>query len=185
MSMPVLPPVVWKIIGALAALLIVAGGAYYEGHHHEALAFDAYKAQQAVAAQKQVTTNHDAAAALSASEAAGLRRIAADAQESRNEIKKRNDALTAANADLSGKLWKYLNAGKRPASVSASAAGGPVDHAAGGAALPVGLQQFTGWLTNQFYEADKLAVNLTAAQQVIEQDRLICNGSLPGITQPN
>jgi hypothetical protein len=179
------PPVVLKAIGIALAALVVLGGAYYEGHHHEALAFEAYKAQQAAQAQKQVTTNHGAVAAISASEAEGLRRIAADAQESRNEIQKRNDALTAANADLSGRLWKYLGARKQPASVPTVAAGGPDDHGASDAALPVGLQQFTGWLTGQFYEADKLAVNLTAAQAVIEQDRLVCNGALPGIAQAN
>lgn len=176
-------PTLDKILAVFAAFLIVAAGAYYEGHHHEALAFDAYKAGQQAQAQKQVTTNHDAVAAISASEADGLRRIAADAQESRNEIQKRNDALTAANADLSGKLWKHLSAGQQPASVSTVAVGGPVDHAASDAALSVGLQQFTGWLTGQFYEADKLAVNLTAAQAVIEQDRQVCNGALPGISQ--
>lgn len=180
--MPI-PPILIKALGVLAALLVVAAGAYYSGHHREALAFDAYKAQQAAQAQKQVTTNHDAVAAISASEAEGLRRIAADAQESRNEIQKRNDALIAANADLSGKLWRYLHASKQPASVPTVAAGGPADHGASDAALPVGLQQFTGWLTGQFYAADKLAVNLTAAQAVIEQDRLVCNGALPGISQ--
>lgn len=175
------PPIALKTIGIALAWIVVAAGAYYEGHHHEALAFDAYKAEQAAQAQKQITTNHDAVAAISASEADGLRKIAADAQESRNEIQKRNDALTAANAALSGRLWHYLSARKQPASVPTAAAGGPADHAAGDAALPVGLQQFTGWLTGQFYAADKLAVNLTAAQAVIEQDRLICNGALPGI----
>lgn len=179
-----IPPLVLKALGILAALLVVAAGSYYEGHHHEAAAFAAYKSAQAALAQQQVTTNHDAVAAISASEADGLRKIAANAQESRNEIHQRNDALVAANSALAGRLRSYLaRTSQQPASVSTVAAGGPADHGAGDATLPVGLQQFTGWLTGQFYEADKLAVNLTAAQAVIVQDRQICNGTLPGIPQ--
>jgi inactivated superfamily I helicase len=181
-----LPPFALKLIGVAAALAIVAAGAYYEGHHHEALAFDAYKVQQAELAQKQVTTNHDAVAAVAASEADGLRAISAHQQEQINEVQKRNDALVASNADLARRLRGYLTrTGGQPASVPAAASGGPVDHDAGDAALSVGLQQFTGWLTGQFYEADRIAVRLTAAQQVIVQDRQVCNGSLPGVTGTN
>lgn len=181
--MPALSPLLWKVVGGLIALLLVASGSYYEGHHHEALAFQDYKNQQAAVAAKQVASNQTAVAAITASEAEGLRKIAATRQEQVDAIKKTNDALVAANSDLADKLQRYLTrtGGRRPIVHQAAAGPGGSD-AASDAALPVGLQQFTGWLTGQFYEADRLAVNLTAAQQVIEQDRLICNGQLPGIS---
>jgi hypothetical protein len=174
-------PIPYRLLAGIVAALAITLAGYCYGKHQETLAFDAYKAEQAAAAEKQVATNQTAVAAITASEAAGLRQIASDAQESRNEVQKRNDALVAANSTLAGQLQRYLaGPGSRPAVVPKTSAGGPDNHATSEPALSVGLQQFTGWLTGQFYEADRLAVNLTAAQQVIQQDREICNGTLPG-----
>lgn len=178
-------PLLLKVLGIAAAIAIVAGGSWYEGHHQEALAFDNYKLQQAAVAQKQVTTNHDAVAAVSASEVAGLKKIATDAQESNDALKKTNDALLASNGDLTLKLWQRVHLPSQPAvGVPKAAGSGPVDHGADDSALPVGLAELVKFNTNQFYAADQLAVRLTAAQAVIVQDRQICNGELPGLTQP-
>lgn len=176
-----------KVLGILVAVLLIAGGSFYGGHHYEALAFDAYKAKQGEQAAKQVTTNHDAVAAISASDAAGLRVIAANAQESRNEIQKRNDALVGTNAALSDTVsrlrTRLAGSGIQSAALSQAATGGSDDHGSSGAALPDGLEQLVKFNSARFLEADDDAINLTAAQAVLTQDRLICNGALPSITQ--
>lgn len=172
----------YAILGALVAAVGLALSGYFYGHHVETLAFDAYKSQQAASAEKQIVQNHDAVAAVAASEAEGLRQIAATQKENIDELTKRRDALVAANSDLAVRLQHYLASAGRPAtSVPQVAAGTRGSDAAGDAALSVGLQQFTGWAADELYAADVLAVRLTAAQKVIEQDRLVCNGELPGI----
>lgn len=174
----------WAILAGVGAALALALGGYFYGHHVESLAFEAFKAQKVAAAEKQVVSNHDAVAAISASEAAGLRTISATQQEQINDLTQRRDALVANNDDLARRLQQHLaRPGKPAASVPQAATGTGRPDAAGDATLSVGLQQFTGWLTQRFYEADTLAVRLTAAQAVIQQDREICNGSLPGLTK--
>lgn len=180
--MPPIPPIVWKALGVLAAMLLVAAGAFYEGHHLEAQVFQDYKDQQMALAEKQVASNQTAVAAITASEAEGLRQIAASRQEQANEVQKRNDALVAANGDLAHRLRTYVaSARSTRALVSASTASGPGDHAASDAALPDGFSNLAQWITHELHDADINAVNLTAAQQVIEQDRQICSGALPGL----
>lgn len=172
----------YVVLGALVGAIGLALGGYFYGHHVETLVFDAYRAKQATLAAQQIVSNHDAVAAVSASEAAGLRQITTTQQESLNELTKRRDALVAANSDLAQRLQHYLASASRPATpMSQVAAGASGSDAASDPSLSVGLQQFTGWLTGQFYEADVLAVRLTAAQAVISQDRLVCNGELPGV----
>lgn len=176
-------PLLLKFIGILAGIAIVAGGAAFEMHKHDTAVFTAYKAAQTIKADTQVIHNQVAVAAITASEADGLRQIAANATESQNEIQKRNDALVAANSDLAGKLRARLAIPDswRPV-VPKTAAGGPVDHGASDAALSDGLADLVKFNTSQFYAADVNAVALTAAQAVIVQDRQICNGQLPGVS---
>jgi len=181
-----LPSIVWKMGGILLALTIVAAGTAYEIHHIKTSAVKSYQTQQVVVAQKQVITNQAAIAGISASEAAGLKQIAATAQESRNEIQKRNDALVGTNAALADTVsrlqHRLANASQQPVVVSKAAASGPVPDGAGNAALSVGLEQLVKFNTYQFKLADENAVTITALQAVVTQDRQICNGSLPGVT---
>lgn len=181
-----LPPIVWKVVGVLAAFAIVAAGALFEYHHIQTTAVNDYKSKQAVVAEKQVATNQTAVAAITASEAEGLRQIAATAQESRNEIQKRNDALVGTNAALTdtvGKLQRRIaSASQQPVVVSQTATGGSVADGAGDPALPVGLADLVRFNTSQFKLADEDTVTITALQAVVAQDRQICNGSLPGVT---
>lgn len=179
---PTIPSFLYKLIGFAAALAIVAAGAWYQGHHNEALKFDAYRAEQKAAAARQVASNVTAVSAISASEAAGLRTIATVQQEQINDLTHRRDALLNERAQLTERLRINLaRASSRPAAVPETASSAQGRDAAGGAALPVGLEQLVDWNTRQFYEADTIATRLTAAQAIIEQDRAICNGALPGI----
>jgi hypothetical protein len=179
------PSIVWKIGGVLLAMAIVAAGATFEIHRVKTQAVDAYKQSQTVVAQKQVITNQTAVAGISASEAAGLRQIAATAQESRNEIQKRNDALVGTNAALADTVsrlqHRLAGTNQQPVVVSKAAAGGREPDAASDATLPVGLADLVKFNAAQFLAADEDAVTITALQAVVTQDRQICNGSLPGL----
>lgn len=175
----------YLIIGALVGAIALTFGGWYAGHHGEEQVFNAYKATQAAAAEKQVATNVTAVAAISASEADGLKQIAATAQESLNEIQKRNHALVGNNAALSSTVAslqrRLTGASQQLAAVPKAGAGGSDDHAASDPALSIGLADLVKFNSAEFYAADQYAVNLNAAQQVIVQDRQICNGSLPGL----
>lgn len=179
---PAIPSFLYKLIGFVVALAIVAAGAWYEGHHGEALKFDAYRAEQKAVAAQQVAANVTAVSAISASEAAGLRTIATTQQEQINDLTQRRDALLNERAQLTERLRANLaRASQQPAAVPQTASSTAGRDAAGNAALPVGLEQLVDWNTRQFYEADTIAARLTSAQAIIEQDRVICNGALPGI----
>ncbi len=181
-----IPPLVWKAVGVLFAVIVVAAGTTAELHHIKTQAVATYKTEQAAVAQKQVVTNHATVAAISASEAAGLRKIAADAKESRDEIQKQYDAAAGSNAALTaavGKLRARLAyAGKQSTQLPQTGASGPAADGAGNAALPEGLAELVKFNAYQFKLADDDAVTVTALQKVVAQDRAICDGSLPGIT---
>lgn len=175
----------YLIIGALVGAMALFGGGYYEGHSREAAAFDTFKAQQAAIASQQVVTNHTAVAAISASEADGLKQIATTATESRNEIQKRNDALVGSTAALSATVaslqHRLAGTSQQLAAVSKAGAGTGSADAAGDAALPVGLADLVKFNSAQFLAADDDTVTITALQAVATQDREICNGALPGL----
>lgn len=175
----------YLIIGALVGAMALFGGGYYEGHVHEAAAFNAFKVEQQAAAAQQVVTNHTAVAAISASEAAGLKQIAATATESYNEIQKRNNALVgnaAALATTVASLQRRLaGTSQQLAAVSKAGPGPGVPDAAGDGALPVGLADLVKFNSAQFLAADNDTVTITGLQAVVTQDRQICNGALPGL----
>jgi hypothetical protein len=176
----------YLILGAVVAAAVLAGGSYFAGVHHESVVFDAYKSQQAAVAAQQVTSNHDAVAAVSASEAAGLRQIADTAKESAAEIQKRNDALVAANASLADQLRHRLTSPRVvTAGVSKAGTGTGSTDGSSDAALSVGLADLVKFNTAQFYAADNDTVTITGLQSVVTQDRQICNGALPGLPQSN
>jgi hypothetical protein len=176
----------YLIIGALFGAAVLFGGGYYEGHSREAAAFDTFKAQQAAIASQQVVTNHTAVAAISASEAAGLKQIAATATESRNEIQKRNDALVgnaAALATTVASLQRRLTGtSQQLAAVSKTGSSPGVPDGTGDGPLSVGLADLVKFNSAQFLAADDDTVTITGLQAVVAQDRLICNGALPGLS---
>lgn len=177
----------WKLLIGAVLLAGVAIGGYWKGHHDESMVFELYKSKQSTKAETQVASNQHAAAAITASEAQGLRNIAAQAQESRNEIQKRNDALVGTTAALSATVAslqrRLASARSERPQLPAPAAGGPSVDAAGDAALPVGLAELVKFNAEQFRQADEDTVTITALQQVVTQDRMICNGTVPGISQ--
>lgn len=179
------PPIVWKILAGLLVFLGVAGGSAWLMHSHDSKVFQDYKDQQTALAAKQVISNKAAVAAITASEAQGLRTIAASAQESRNEIQKRNDALVGSNvalASTAGRLRARLaDAQRQPVVVPGAPASGSTADAASQPALPDGLEQLVKFNSAQFLAADENAVTITALQAVVTQDRAICNGALPGL----
>jgi len=173
----------YVLLGTLLAVIAIAAASFGYGRHVESLAFDKYKAEQRSAASAQVASNQTAVAAITASEAEGLRQIASTAQESRDEIQKRNEALVAANSDLARRLREYVTRpGVTATHVPQPATGSGGSDAAGSTSLPDGFQNLAQWVTAELRDADNLAVTLVEAQQVILQDRQMCNGQLPGVT---
>jgi hypothetical protein len=177
-----MPAIAWKLLGGLVLIIGVAVGAYVKGHHDETLVFDNYKSTQAAKAEKQVASNQTAVAAITASEAAALRATNAQLTESNHEATVRHDALVTERDALLKRLRAYVaSAGSGRPVVPVVAAGGQRPDAQGNAALPDGLAELFDFNTRQFYDADKLANQVTALQAVVEQDRAICNGALPGL----
>jgi transposase len=173
-----------KILIGFVLIVGAAAGGYWKGHHDETMVFDVYKQEQAANAEKQVASNQHAVAAITASEAAALRATASTLQESNDELTKRRDALVADRAQLVSQLRTRLaGTGGRAAQLSSAPAAAGGSHATGDGALSVGLEQLVEFNGREFYEADLYADQLIAAQQVIVQDRQICNGSLPGVSQ--
>jgi len=170
----------WILLAVAVAMIALAFGAYRFGVHVEKQSFDAYVSKEAAAAQAQVASNQKALKDLAASDAAAMDALTQSHNEATNENTQRRDALLTANRNLTQRLW-VATAGRPssgPAAVPSTGASGPVDNATGYATLSIGSSSF---FIDEFSEADQLAIDLAAAQQVIIQDRKVCDGSLPGI----
>jgi hypothetical protein len=169
------------IIAALVGLALVSVGSFGYGEHIETLLFDEYKSQQAAAAQKQVADNKTALLAQAQAEQAKMDQINLTHAGETDEIVKRRDALLAANRDLTQRLWvRTASAGKPATVVPGAAASEPVDAGAGETALSPAVGS---WLTDQFTQADTDIATIAALQQVVIQDRAVCNGALPGLPE--
>jgi hypothetical protein len=171
----------WAILGAVVAIGAAAVGGYFYGHHVEALAFSAYQSAQAAAAEKQAAANKTALLAQQSANQAAMTKTSQTYAGEIDEITKRRDALIAANNSLTQRLYVHVaSPSSAKPGVPETGASGPVDASASEVELP---QQLNGWITDRFAEADRNAALVTSLQQVIVEDRLICNGQLPGITQ--
>lgn len=186
--MPTLPNP-WLILAELVIVIGIGGGCYAYGHHNGELAvqtqFDEYKLKQTREADKQAEDNRNALAAQQAEFDSRMEHTNLQHAAATSEITKRRDALATANSSLTQQLRKYIAASTRqqPAVVQQAGAGGPVDHATDPADVRDGVSDLSQYLLNRFSDADQCAVDLTAAQQVIVTDRMLCNGELPGVTQ--
>lgn len=166
-------PFPYKLLaGALAAIALALGG-YLYGHHIEALAFDAYKAEQGAAAEKAEATAEANARVAEQAATQRLTAVTSTYQEQINALTQTRDSLTAAVDAGNQRLYVHV-AGSAHAGVPQAAAGGPVDHADAVARLSPDTADELIALASR---ADGVAEQLAAAQQVIAQDRLTCNGS--------
>lgn len=162
----------WVLLGTLVSALALATGGYFYGHHVEALAFEAYKAQQAAVAEKAEATAQAGARAAEQTAAAQLAATDSNYEDQINELKKRRDALVAAVASDNERLYVHI----------ASPSGNGVPRTAAGSAgrddaTTAELSPDTSAvLIDLATRADAVADQLGAAQQVIVQDRKTCNG---------
>jgi hypothetical protein len=177
--MPTLNP--WVLLGELVTIGLLCAACYLWGHHNEALVFDAYKATQSAKAETQVADNKGALLRQAQEQAAGLQSIASTRQEKLDEITTQRDKLLADNGAMSQRLRNFLGASATAALVSRSTSGTDGPDAAAYAALSERLEQLAQFNTRQFAAADADLVDLNAAQGVIEQDRRVCTGELPGV----
>lgn len=171
----------WAILGALLTVLALCAASFGFGHHVEYLALVAYQKSQTTAAEKQVADNKSALLAQQQADAAAMAQINQTHGVQLNAITQRRDALLAANRNLSQRLWVRTASADKPATgVSKTGSGGSVATDSGEVELP---QQLASWLVDQFTQADNDAALVTSLQQVVIHDRLVCNGSLPGVTK--
>jgi len=170
----------WILLAALTVFIGAIGASFFYGKHVEELVFNAFVSAEAAKAQAQVASNKSALLKQAAVNQAAIDSINQTHAEDTSENLKRRDALLTANRNLTQRLYvATASSGSGGAVVPASGTSGPVDNATGYAALSIGSSNF---FIDEFSEADQLAIDLTAAQKLIIQDRLMCNGSLPGIT---
>ena len=162
------------LLGALITAIGLMLGAYFYGRHAETLVFDAYKAQQTAAAEKAAADSANRARVAEDAAAVKQNAIASTYQEQVNALVKTRDSLIAAAGTVHRVYVRVASPGN--AVMPKVASGGSGDHADSSAALDSGSASF---FYNEFSAADQLADQLAAAQQVIKQDRLTCNGAAP------
>jgi hypothetical protein len=162
------------LLGALVTALGLMLGAYFYGRHAETLVFDAYKAQQTAVAEKAAADSANRTRAAEDAAAVKQNAIASTYQEQVNALTKTRDSLIAAAGTVHRVYVRVAGPGN--AVVSKASASGPSDNADSSATLDSGSASF---FYNEFSAADQLADQLAAAQQVIQQDRLTCNGAAP------
>jgi hypothetical protein len=162
------------LLGALLTAIGFMLGAYFYGRHAETLIFDAYKAQQTAVAEKAAADSANRARAAEDEAAIKQNAIASTYQEQVNALVKTRDSLIAAAGTVHRVYVRVASPGN--AIVSKTPSGGPGDNADNSATLDSGSASF---FYNEFTAADQLADQLAAAQQVIMQDRMTCNGAAP------
>jgi hypothetical protein len=162
----------YSLLASLIACIALAVGGYFYGRHVEALAFDAYRAQQTAVAEKAAAQSQAAARTTEEAAEQKLNQVSASYQEQINDLQKTRDSLAAAVDSGNKRLYVHV-AGTCHAGVPASAAGGSGDHGASTAELS---SDTANQLIDLAARADAVAAQLAAAQQVIIQDRLTING---------
>lgn len=169
----------------LAELVFVLGlcfGCYEWGHHNESLVFEAYKSQQVSKAETQVADNKGALLDQERQQSAALAKIVENQRGTIDEITKRRDALLADNQRVSQQLRSFLTgASSTAALVSSSTAGARGSDEAGDATFSERLAKLSQFNTSQFGAADIDAAKITALQAIVDEDRRICTGALPGV----
>ena len=160
------------LLGEIAAAIAIAFGAYLYGHHVESLVFDAYKAQQAAVAEKAVADSEAKVRAAENDANVKLTAISSSYQEQINALQKTRDTLTAAVDAGNKRLYVHVT---RPStnSVPATPAGGSSSDGETTAQLSPDTSR---QLVDLAARADAIADQLAAAQAIIAQDRMTCNG---------
>lgn len=170
------------IIGELLLVIGLCFGCYEWGSHNETLVFEAYKSQQAAKAETQVADNKGALLEDAKQQSAALAKIVENQKGNIDEITKRRDALIADNQHLAVQLRGYLTgAGVKPTGGhdTTTAAGQP--EAEEDPAFLERLARLSQFSTNQFGTADVDIADYNALLAIAEDDRLRCDGTLPGI----
>lgn len=172
----------YVIIGELVLVIGLCFGSYEWGHHNESLVFEAYKSQQGSKAETQVADNKGALLDQERQQSAALAKIVQDQKGSIDEITKRRDALLADNQRVSLQLRKFLaGASVKPAGVPGTAAIAGQPQAEEDPAFLERLARLSQFNTGQFGTADVDIADYNALLAIAEDDRLRCDGSLPGI----
>jgi hypothetical protein len=173
----------WLILGGVAVVIGAAGAGYYYGHKNEKAAYDLYVSTQAKKADGQVIANKTALAKQTADLTAQMTQIKKDSKDAIKSISDQRDVANANSDQYAAKLRYYLaHPSVRTVVVPGAPAAASGSDGSGAGGLPDGVSDLNRYLVDRFYAADVNTTHLIAAQQIIEADRKVCNGSLPGIT---
>jgi hypothetical protein len=178
------------ILAKIAIVGLAVGGAYLYGHHNgyssEKAAYDLYVSQQAQKAEAQAASNKAALAFQQTQFELAQAKIQKEHTDALAQVETARVSAVADSAHYADRLRYYLaHPSVRTVVVSgssASATGTPAD-SEGASGQPDGVSDLNRYLTQRFYTADKVAATLNEAIDLIAQDRLTCNGKLPGVTQ--
>jgi hypothetical protein len=164
---------------AVALIGVGAFGMY----RYESAKFTEYVDAQKLAAQKQKDANGVALDTLKTQQAATITSIHSEYTENAQHLQAARDAALAAAASYAGKLQQYIASSHQRASLpsAASAPAGTADAPQGG--LLDGLQSLNWYLTQRFTDADDNTDALNEAIAILIEDRKICTGALPGVSQ--
>lgn len=162
------------LLGSVLAAIALALDGYFYGHHVEALAFDAYKSQQAAVAEKAAAESQVHARQIEQDAATKLAATEADFQGKIHDQQQTYEAALRGASD--GSLSLYVHTRSCTASVPKAGASADGLDDAGTAQLSGDTAKF---LVSESHRADELALKVNALQAVIAQDRQVCNGSVP------
>jgi predicted RNA-binding Zn ribbon-like protein len=176
---PSIPPIVWRIGGALVLAVGLFAGGYWRGHHIEALTFDAYKAKiQAASAQAIASAEQHAAKVQDVAEQQQAATVA-DYQEKIDALNRDRDAAHgAATADAQRVFVPVAACGS--SAVPAAAAG---TNGADGARTtftaqlqPAVALNLINLAADADYENGRLRAKIAALQKRVNQDLTEING---------
>lgn len=179
-TMSMLP---WILLGLVVVFIGAMTAAFFEGKHIETTVFEKYVSDQKAAAEAQVAANKAALLTQALQQQAAMDVIKNTHAGALNEITQRRDALITANRNLTQRLYvATASSSVKSADLHSAGSSGPGDNETGTAALSIGSSEF---FLDEFAQADSDIATITALQQVVTEDRLVCNGSLPGVSPPS
>jgi hypothetical protein len=171
------------LVGVVVIGATFAGGLYV-GYRHEKLVYDNFVLSQKSAAEQQKIANQSALQKLQSDYDKRANDLQQEYAQNAQNLQASRDAALADSAAYAGRLRQYL-AGSHVRPELPGFASGPAGTAAGAqgsSGLLDGVSSLNWYLTQRFGQADSNAIALNEAIDLLDEDRRVCNGALPGVT---
>lgn len=172
-------------VGVIGAAIV---GVFAYGHHvgytGEKAEFDKYVAAQEKLAKDQEAANKAALDQKQAEYKGTIDKVQKEKQDEVDQITAQRDAALADRARYAGQLRDFLaRARAADAQVSGPSSGVGGGDGKAGAQFLDGVSILNQWLLVNLSRADVYATRLAEAQLIIQADRVMCDGKLPGVQQ--